>query len=129
MRITGLVAHGKQLGRTLGFPMVNVAPDGGATPQAANGVWIGRITLSDGVPRPCMVNQGHHPTVPDGPPTIEAHILDYDGDVYGERVTLEYLRFLRPERRFDGVDALKAQLTRDREAVRAYFTDAAREKT
>ena len=99
---------------------------GGGRIDAFSGV---SADVSDGVPRPCMVNQGHHPTVPDGPPTIEAHILDYDGDVYGERVTLDYLRFLRPERRFDGVDALKAQLTRDREAVRAYFTDAAREKT
>ena len=68
-----------------------------------------------------MLNQGTHPTAPEGKPTIEAHLLDYDGDLYGRRARVEYLQFLRPELRFDGVEALVAQLTLDLAATRAWF--------
>ena len=74
--------------------------------------------------RLCMLNQGVHPTLPEGKPTIEAHVIDSRGDLYGRRVRVEYLHFLRPEHRFSDVEALRAQLLRDRETVRAWL-DAA----
>lgn len=121
MTITGSVERGKQLGRRLGYPTANVRPEGAPVlPQ--NGVYAASIWLpGEAAPRPCMLNQGVHPTVPDGKPTIEAHILDYDGDLYDQRVRVEYLHFLRPERRFDDLDALKAQLAQDLAATRAWF--------
>lgn len=121
MAITGIIEHGKGLGHRLGFPTANVHPDG--SPELpANGVYAASILLEgEDRPRPCMLNQGVHPTVPEGKPTIECHLLDYEGDLYGRRVEVEYLHFLRPERRFDGVDALVAQLTRDLTATREWF--------
>jgi riboflavin kinase/FMN adenylyltransferase len=109
MKFTGTVVHGKQLGRTIGFPTANILPDGPV--DAQNGVYVGEIIV-EGVEKPmrCMVNQGVHPTVPDGPPTIEAHILDFADDIYDRRAEVEYLRFLRPEQKFPSLDALKNQL-------------------
>ena len=119
-RVRGAIVHGKRLGRTMGFPTANLRPD--APPKAENGVYVGEIRVEGyAAPLPCMVNQGRHPTVPDGPATIEAHILDFADDVYGLRAEIVYRKFLRPERRFPSVEALKAQLERDLEATRAYF--------
>ena len=117
MDITGVVEHGKALGRQLGYPTANVRPDGDVPYE--NGVYAAAIWIQgEPLPRPCMVNQGAHPTAPGGKPTIEAHLLNYDGDLYDTPVRLRYLKALRPERRFDGLDALKAQLARDLENTR-----------
>ena len=127
MVMEGVIEHGKGLGHRLGFPTANLRPEG-APDLPANGVYAASILLEgETVPRPCMLNQGVHPTVPEGKPTIEAHLLDYTGDLYGRRARIEYLRFLRPERRFDGLDALQAQLFRDLEATRAYLDGLGRE--
>ena len=116
--ITGTVEHGKELGRQLGFPTANIRPDD-AVP-CANGVYAAAIWLpGEPRPRPCMINQGTHPTAPEGKPTIEAHLLNYTGDLYGQRIKFQYLRFLRPEQRFDSLEALTAQLRQDRETTRA----------
>lgn len=122
MRISGVIVQGKQLGRTIGFPTANLQPDEPAPALGENGVYIATIQ-PEGFPEPlrCMLNQGHHPTAPGGPPTIEAYILDFSGELYGKRAVIEYLAFLRPERRFASLDALREQLTSDREATRAYF--------
>ena len=121
MTIIGKVEPGKQLGRLLGYPTANVRPEG-APVLPENGVYAASILLEgEVIPRPCMLNKGIHPTVPDGKATIEAHLLDFDGDLYGWRVQLEYLQFLRPERRFEDLDALKAQLRRDLAATREWF--------
>ena len=121
MTITGTVERGKQLGRILGYPTANIRAEGDVG-LPGNGVYAASILLEgEDAPRPCMLNQGIHPTVPEGKHTIEAHLLDYDGDLYGRRVRVEYLRFLRPECRFEGLDALRAQLRRDLEATRQWF--------
>ena len=110
--VTGVVEHGKGLGHTLGFPTANIRPDGQT--HRENGVYAALIWLEgEPLPRPCMINQGSHPTAPEGKPTVEAHIMGFEGDIYGRPVRVEYLRFLRPERRFDSPDALKAQIARD----------------
>lgn len=122
MIISGEIVHGKQLGRTLGFPTANLRPDREGAAAEANGVYVATIRLEgDPRPLPCMLNQGCHPTAPGGAPTIEAHILDFSDDIYGRRAEVETLAFLRPERRFESLDALKAQLVRDLAATRAYF--------
>ena len=122
MKISGIIVHGKQLGRTIGFPTANLQPDAPAAVTADNGVYVARIAI-EGYPEPlkCMLNQGNHPTAPEGAPTIEAHILDFGDDIYGRRAEVEYLVFLRPERKFPSLDALKEQLKADLERTRAYF--------
>ena len=118
MVIKGIVAQGKHLGRRLGFPTANVEPLCSAGAWPVNGVyacaiWIGRDPLA----WPAMLNQGVHPTAPEGKPTIEAHIMGFEGDIYGKAVRVEYLRFLRPERRFESLNALVGQLRQDRRDV------------
>ena len=122
MKISGIIVHGKQLGRTIGFPTANLQPDDPAAVTAANGVYVARITV-EGYPAsmPCMLNQGSHPTAPEGAPTIEAHILDFGDDIYDRRAEVEYLHFLRPERKFPSLEALKDQLKSDLESTRDYF--------
>ncbi len=122
MKITGVIVHGKQLGRTIGFPTANLKPDDPDGIPAQNGVYVGRIAIegyADSLP--CMLNQGHHPTAPEGAPTIEAHILDFSDDIYDLRAEIEYLSFLRPEQKFPSLAALKDQLHADLETTREYF--------
>ena len=125
MVISGIVETGKRLGRTIGFPTANIRTDPTGGSRAQNGVYAAAIWLEgESGARPCMLNQGSHPTVPDGKPTIEAHLLDFSGDLYGRRVRVAYLHFIRPERRFDSLDALRDQLGRDRDAVRRWLVGA-----
>ena len=84
MIIEGIVEQGKHLGRRLGFPTANLSPRRTEGAWPPNGVYACAAWI-DGErgARPCMLNQGVHPTAPEGKPTVEAHILDYDGDAYG----------------------------------------------
>lgn len=122
MKIQGTIVRGKQLGRTIGFPTANLQPDCPECVAAPNGVYVARIAV-EGYPEPlpCMLNQGTHPTAPEGAPTIEANIFDFGDDIYDRRAEIEYLRFLRPERRFPSLQALKCQLEADRNAAKEYF--------
>ena len=129
MRITGVVQPGKHIGRTLGFPTANILADAPEAPRAQNGVYVARLTLEDGRALGCVLNKGRHPTLPDGAPTVEAHILDFDADLYGRRVTVELLHFLRPERRFASVETLREQIARDAEDARAWLAAHAEEPT
>ena len=116
--VKGRVVEGKRIGRTLGFPTANVEPlDGCVLPQ--NGVYAARIIVPGREEAlACVLNQGKHPTLPEGAPTIEAHILDFAGDIYGCEVYVEYVEFLRGEVRFAGLEELKAQISRDIESTR-----------
>lgn len=120
--ISGTVEVGKRLGRRLGFPTANVRPDDPGIVLPPNGVYAAAFWVED---EPaawmCMLNQGTHPTAPEGKPTIEANLLDFDGDLYGRHVKVEYFHFLRREHRFESLEALAAQLARDRDAVRAWI--------
>ncbi len=125
MIVEGFVERGKGLGHALGFPTLNVHPTRAPGPWPANGVYAAAVWIEDDARAyPAMLNQGVHPTVPEGKPTIEAHLIGLDRELYGVPVRVEYLRFLRPERRFESLDALKAQLGRDRDATQAWLREA-----
>jgi len=110
-RVSGQVERGKGLGRTLGFPTANLSlPKGKALPPF--GVYAARVRI-EGDTHPAVLNIGVHPTVPEGAPTIEIHVLDAAPDLYGKRVEAALEAWLRPERKFDGVEALRAQIGRD----------------
>lgn len=124
--ISGEIIQGKRLGRTIGFPTVNLeCPVRDDLP--ANGVHIAVVEVFTGPYAgnvyPGVLNQGHQPTAPSGMPTIETHIPNFSGDLYGAQVTITYIRYLRPEKKFPSLDALKAQLALDTKAACDFFAE------
>jgi riboflavin kinase/FMN adenylyltransferase len=111
--VAGKVAHGDERGRTLGYPTANlVPPEGFAIP--GHGVYAARATTEDGATHVAAVNVGVRPTFVTGRgELIEAYLVDFDGDLYGTVLRLEFLRRLRGERRFDGIGELVEQMGRD----------------
>ncbi|MDE5706399.1 riboflavin biosynthesis protein RibF [Muribaculum sp.] len=118
-RIIGRVVHGKELGRTIGFPTANIKPLATECLIPANGVYAAAVTLADGTTYPAMLNIGHRPSVdtPLAPVSIEAHILGFDGDIYGTTVAVDFLHYMRRERKFPSIEALRRQLVDDAAAV------------
>lgn len=118
--VSGTVIRGKQLGSKLGFPTANIRYDMRRGTWPADGVYAGLACLEDELYL-CVLNQGRHPTSPEGLPTVEAHLLDYTGgELYGQQITLEYLHYLRPETAFPSLEALKAQLQQDLQSARSW---------
>ena len=117
--VRGVVFEGDQRGRLLGFPTANVAVPGGMC-LPADGVYAGWYERPNGEVHPCAINLGRRPTFYDHADTslLEAHLLDVDIDLYGEPAEVRFMHFLRSERKFDGVDALIAQLGQDVEHAR-----------
>ena len=122
--LTDSVRTGFRLGRKLGTPTINMAFQPGVL-VPAHGVYAGRLRIEgEDVDRWAVTNIGVRPTVSDGDRvSVESYILDYEGNLYGRRVRLELLDFLRPERKFADTDALKAQIARDTAAVRAFAAE------
>lgn len=119
--LRGSVRHGKGLGRTLGFPTVNIVPAEGVL-LPAYGVYATKVTLEDGRTYPAATNVGVRPTVEEGKrPNVEAFLLDFQGDVYGQQVSLEFYRRLRGERRFDSLEALRQEVMKNAQQTREYF--------
>lgn len=113
--ITAQVVNGNGLGHTIGFPTANIdIPKGAALPKP--GVYAGIVkTLDDGLKHPAMINIGSRPTVMRGDDVmIEAHLIDWKGDLYGKDITVRFLKRLRDEKKFESIDALKRQLAQDR---------------
>jgi riboflavin kinase/FMN adenylyltransferase len=109
--VDATVVEGDRRGRTIGFPTANLEPEGGILP--ARGVYAGRCRLPDGGARTAVVNVGQRPTFGGGSVRIEAHLLDFDGDLYGRHLRLSFTFRLRDERRFEGAAALVAQIRED----------------
>jgi riboflavin kinase / FMN adenylyltransferase len=116
-RLLGKVVEGDKRGRTLGFPTANMKPHPrsclpGLGVYAGSWVWQGRRL-------PAAINVGVRPTFKENdPPLCEVYVLDFDGDLYGERAEVEFAKFLRPEEKFESVDALIGQMHADVERVR-----------
>lgn len=118
--ITGVVGHGRKVGRTYGVPTVNLPlPREMALPPY--GVYASRV-LVDGRAHLAATNIGVKPTFVDGgAPTIEPHLLDFTGDLYDKQIHVELHSFLRPERAFPSVDALHAAIEENVRQTRAFF--------
>jgi riboflavin kinase/FMN adenylyltransferase len=116
--IVGEVAHGDKRGRALGFPTANlVPPEGYAVP--GHGVYACRARTEDGAEHVAAVNVGVRPMFVTGRgELIEAYLVDYEGDLYGTQLRIEFLKRLRGEKRFAGLDELIAQMGRDVETAR-----------
>lgn len=112
--IRGVVVKGQQLGRTIGFPTANLdVSSRKCLPQ--QGVYYVQVSRSEyaGQLFPGVMNLGRRPTVNGIQQTLEVHLLDWSGDLYGQTLTLHLERFLRPEQKFDSLDALKSQIQAD----------------
>lgn len=120
--ITGVVQHGRQVGRRIGIPTLNLPlPENMALPPY--GVYASRV-LVDGVRHIAATNIGAKPTFVDGgAPTIEPHLLDFSGDLYGKRIHVELHKFLRPERAFENAEALRAAIAENIRQTREFFAE------
>jgi riboflavin kinase/FMN adenylyltransferase len=118
--LAGTVVKGKQLGRTIGFPTANLHLHESYKLVPANGVYIIKAYYQ-GEAYPAMLNIGVRPTVDGTIRTIEAHLFNFDKEIYGEDLKLEMLQYLRPEHKFDGLEALVAQIIKDQENALAHF--------
>ena len=123
--VRGSVQQGDQRGRLLGFPTANVEVSSRIC-LPADGVYAGWYERPNGEVHECAINIGRRPTFYEHAETslLEAHLLDFDGDLYGETARVRFVHFLRSERKFDGIDALIDQLRADIESARTLLIDA-----
>lgn len=114
--LTSTVEEGNKLGRTIGYPTANLALPAPHKLIPANGVyavwvWVGEMRYAG------MMNIGVRPTIDGKQLTLEVHILNFNSDIYGQSITVEFVKQLRQEQKFDGLDALKQQLAQDKAAT------------
>ena len=116
-RMAGRVRRGAQLGRKLGFPTANLALHRKVVPLW--GVFAVRVSGAGLADHPAVVSLGTRPTINGTEPLLEVHVFDFDGDLYGRYLDVDFIRRLRDERRFPTIDALVEQMHRDAAAARA----------
>ncbi len=115
--ILGTVEHGEDLGKKIGFPTANLSAHSEQFPP--NGVYFAEAKL-DGDVYPGVVNLGYRPTMSSGRSDriLEVYLFDFDRDIYGKELELRFVRYLRPEKKFENVDALVRQIERDVQQAR-----------
>ncbi len=117
--VEGVVIRGNRRGHTIGFPTANLKPHNRVIPRY--GVYA-TATLIDGIWRKSITNIGVRPTFEsDADPSIETYIFDFDGDLYGDVLRVRFLHRIRDEKKFNGIDELKAQIELDSNRARNYF--------
>jgi riboflavin kinase/FMN adenylyltransferase len=120
--IGGHVVHGRQLGRTLGYPTANLR-FGGKMP-ALRGIYATWVHGVGAAPWPSVSSFGTRPTVDGIEPLLEAHLFDFDGDLYGRRIEVEFVAKLRDEEKFPDLPSLAAQMRRDEAQARGVLAAA-----
>jgi len=122
--LRGEVFHGDRLGRELGWPTANILL--GRHLEPARGVYAVRVRLPDGSDVPGVANVGRRPTLGGDPVTrLEVHLFDWRGDLYGQEISVSLLSFLRPDAKFDSLEALKLAIAADADAARRFLDSAA----
>ena len=120
--MSGRVAHGNKLGRTLGIPTANIHVHRRRTPVA--GIFVAEVLGLDERPLPGVASVGTRPTVEASTRTLlEVHLLDFNREIYGAHVTVNFLRKLREEKRFSSLDELRAWIERDIVDARMFFRE------
>jgi len=119
--LIGRVIYGQQLGSTLGFPTANI--DLSKTNNPLRGVFCVKVSLPDATKTIFgIANIGFKPTIGGQKLNLEVHLLDFDKDIYKSYIKIEFLSYLRKEKKFNGLDALKRQINQDIEAAKQYFS-------
>ena len=117
--LSGTVISGRKLGRTIGVPTANVQiPEGVILPP--KGVYACQVLVGENR-YPAVTNVGDRPTVGGHKVTIEPWLLDFEGDLYGRQITVEFYQFLRPEQKFDSLEALREEILRNADQTRRFF--------
>lgn len=119
--ITGRVVHGDKLGRDIGFPTANIQLKHNRPPLL--GIFAVEVAGLNGATHPGVASLGKRPTVknPDAAPVLEAHLFDFDADIYGRRVRVDFLKKLRDEEKYPDLDTLVAQIHRDVAEAKTYL--------
>ncbi|MDA8363306.1 MAG: bifunctional riboflavin kinase/FAD synthetase [Gammaproteobacteria bacterium] len=120
-RMSGRVAHGDQRGRTIGVPTANIHLHRKVSPL--HGVYVVEMFGLEGEPIPGVANVGTRPTVDGTRTLLEVHLLEFDRDIYGRQVSVEFLHKLRDEQRFESFDELRARIGRDIEEARIWLQE------
>jgi riboflavin kinase/FMN adenylyltransferase len=118
--LSGNVVKGRQLGREIGYPTANISIADRYKLIPADGIYIVEAEVK-GVRHKAMMSIGMNPTVEGKHRTLEVNVLDFDQDIYGETLTVHFLEWIRPEQKFSGLEELKMQLGRDKEATLRHF--------
>ncbi len=118
-RMCGRVVHGDQRGRSIGFPTANIKMHRMVAP--VDGVFAVEMFGIQGEPVPGVANVGKRPTVDGSRSLLEVHLFDFSGDIYGRHVQVDFLKRIRPEKRFESFEALKAQIEKDSADARWFF--------
>ena len=113
--LEGVVIHGHQLGRKLGYPTANLNPFDKDKIIPSNGVYAATVRLENGEVYPSMVNIGFRPTVDKGTAqlSVESHLIGFNGDIYGQTIVLSFIERIRDERKMSSLEELKSQLAKD----------------
>jgi riboflavin kinase / FMN adenylyltransferase len=120
--MNGLVVKGNALGRQMEFPTANLDLETNLKLIPKQGVYAVQVVLQDSSEWMGMMNIGTKPTLgEDAPVSLEVHLLNFEGDLYDQRIKVRFLRFLREEQRFDNLNSLKSQLKQDALSTRDYF--------
>lgn len=122
-RVHGKVVGGAKRGTGMGFPTANVPMPKGTS--LGHGIYAVRIYTPDGQRHDGAAYLGTRPTFDDGKPVLEVFLFDFDEDLYGRDIDVEFIDFIRSDRRFEGIDALKAQMAKDCDKSREILTAAA----
>ncbi len=120
-QICGRIAHGDKRGRTIGFPTANIKLHRHAT--AVNGVYAVTLTGDDSLHCNGVANIGKRPTVDGHSLQLEVHLFDFDNDLYGQQVCVEFRKKIRDEKRFDSFEQLKEQIIKDSKQARDFFAE------
>ena len=117
--VTGRVVHGKKLGRTMGFPTINIIADPDRI-YPPNGVYASKIKVYNQIYLG-ITNVGYNPTVKNNVKMIETNIFDFDKMIYGEEVEVDFYTFIRSEKKFDSLEALFNQIEKDKGIAKTFF--------
>jgi len=117
-QLHGVVARGEGRGRKLGYPTANIELEDARKLVPKRGVYATTVILPDGQKRGGMMNIGRRPTFDEMDVTVEVHLFDFEGDLYGESLSVQFLQRLRDEQKFESADALAAQLSEDERRCR-----------
>lgn len=121
--LTGTVARGQGRGRKIGYPTANLSLPDSRKLVPKNGVYLVRVQLSDGQEKHGMLNIGRRPTFEEMEVTVEVHIFDFEGNLYGDDLTVQFMQRLRDEQKFDSPDALATQLSKDERHCKRVLED------
>lgn len=122
-KVSGIVVRGNRIGRTLGFPTANL--DCGDGIDMPEGVYAVKVSIGDGTLYEGMANFGKRPSVGGAVSAnvLEVNVFGYDGELYGKRMEVEFVEFIRPEQKFASLEDLKAAIADDRLNVEKYFKE------